>query len=217
MGMKESSPSDVLFTKTQRRVLGLLFGSPDKSYYANEIVRFAKAGTGAVQRELGRLAAAGLVTVTRQGNQKYYQADRKAAVFEELAGIVEKTVGVETRELAAREASATYQTRRKAGVRHRLDISYPKLRVLCLRYHVKKLSLFGSAARGELRPDSDVDLMVEFEPGRGPSLWGATDITDDFSALFGNRRVDLVPPGVMRNPFRRKTIERDLKVLYEAE
>ena len=46
---------EALFTKTQRRVLGLLFGNPDRSYYANEIVRFAGAGIGAVQRELERL------------------------------------------------------------------------------------------------------------------------------------------------------------------
>ena len=73
-----------------------------------------------------------------------------------------------------------------------------------------------SSAEGE-EPDSDVDLMVEFEPGRAPSLWEASEIASDFSALFGKRRVDLVPPGVMRNPYRRKTIERDLKVLYEAK
>lgn len=98
-----------------------------------------------------------------------------------------------------------------------MEISYPKLRELCRRYRVKKLSLFGSAAHGELKPDSDVDLMVEFEPGRAPSLWESADLANDFSALFSGRRVDLVPPDVMRNPYRRKTIERDLKVLYEAE
>ena len=163
MGMKETRPSDVLFTKTQRRVLGLLFGNPDRSYYANEIVRFAKAGIGTVQRELERLVAAGLVSATKQGNQKHYQADRKSTVFAELAGLVRKTVGAETRQLVAREAGATYR-RRRSG-RNRLEISYPKLRDLCRRYHVKKLSLFGSAARGELKPDSDIDLMVVVPDG----------------------------------------------------
>lgn len=217
MGMKETSPSNALFTKTQRRVLGLLFGNPDRSYYANEIVRFAQAGIGTVQRELERLVAAGLVSVTKHGNQKHYQADRKSAVFAELAGLVRKTVGEETRALVAREAGATYRSRSRRSSRNRLEISYPRLRDLCRRYRVKKLSLFGSAARGELKPDSDVDLMVEFESGRAPSLWESSDMADEFSALFGQRRVDLVPPGVMRNPYRRKTIERDLKVLYEAE
>ena len=217
MGMKETRPSDVLFTKTQRRVLGLLFGNPDRSYYANEIVRFAKAGIGTVQRELERLVAAGLVSATKQGNQKHYQADRKSTVFAELAGLVRKTVGTETQALMAREGGATYRKRHRGSGRLPPEISYPRLRDLCRRYRVKKLSLFGSAARGELKPDSDVDLMVEFDPGRAPSLWESSDVADEFSALFGKRRVDLVPPGVMRNPYRRKTIERDLKVLYEAE
>jgi predicted nucleotidyltransferase len=215
MGMKATRPSDVLFTKTQRRVLGLLFGNPHRSYYANEIVRFAQAGIGTVQRELERLVAAGLVGVAKQGNRKHYQADRTSTVFAELAGLIQKTVGEETRALVAREASATHRGRRRE--RNPLEISYPKLRDLCRRYHVKKLSLFGSAARGELKPDSDVDLMVEFEPGRAPSLWESGNMAEEFSALFGERRVDLVPPGVMRNPYRRKTIARDLRVLYEAE
>jgi len=219
MGTKESGPSDALFTKTQRRVLGLLFGDPERSYYANEIVRFAKAGIGAVQRELERLVVAGLVTTTKRGNKKHYQADRQSVVFEELTSLIRKTVGMEAQELAVREAGATYRTggRSRASSRRQLKIPYQALRELCRRYHVKKLSLFGSAARGELRSDSDVDLMIEFEPGRAPSLWGTTDMADEFSALFGRRRVDLVPPGVMRNPYRRKTIERDLKVLYEAK
>ena len=86
--------ADALFTRTQRRVLGLLFGNPDRSYYANEIVRFAGTGIGAVQRELERLAAARLVVVTKRGNQKHYQANREAPIFEELRSIALKTFGV---------------------------------------------------------------------------------------------------------------------------
>jgi Fe2+ or Zn2+ uptake regulation protein len=85
MGMKKQAGlADTLFTKTQRRVLGLLFCNPDRSYYANEIVRFAEAGIGTVQRELVRLTAAHLITVTKIGNQKHYQANRQAPIFEEL-------------------------------------------------------------------------------------------------------------------------------------
>jgi predicted nucleotidyltransferase len=224
MGTKVSKTSEALFTKTQRRVLGLLFSHPERSYYANEIVRFARAGIGAVQRELARLVAARLITATKQGNQKHYQADRQSPVFDELVGLVRKTIGTETagpigREVGVREGEAAYRTggRAKARDQNQLEIPYPKLQALCRRYHIKKLSLFGSAARGEQSPSSDVDLMVEFEPGRAPSLWESTDMEADFSALFGGRRVDLVPPSVMRNPYRRKTIQPDLKVLYEAK
>ena len=89
-----ASLSDALFAKTQRRVLGLLFGNPDRSFFANEIVRLAESGIGAVHRELATLEAAGLVTATRIGNQKHYQANRASPIFAELRGIVVKTFGV---------------------------------------------------------------------------------------------------------------------------
>ena len=94
MRTKKNNLGEALFTKTQRRVLGLLFGNSDRSYYVNEIVRFAGAGIGAVQRELERLAAAQLVSVSKIGNQKHYQANRGAPIFAELYGIVLKTFGV---------------------------------------------------------------------------------------------------------------------------
>lgn len=97
MGTKtteSASLGDVLFTKTQRQVLGLLFGHPDQSYYAKEIVRLAGVGVGGVHRELEKLASAGLLTVKHVGNQKHYQANGKSPIFEELKGIVRKTFGV---------------------------------------------------------------------------------------------------------------------------
>src|SRR3989441_2430494 len=66
--------ADALFAKVQQRVLGVLFGNPRRSFYANEVIGMARSGTGAVQRELARLEASGLVTVTRVGKQKHYQA-----------------------------------------------------------------------------------------------------------------------------------------------
>ncbi len=89
--------SEALFSKTQRRVMGLLFGNPSRSYYANEIIRFAGTGVGTVQRELERLTAVGLVTAKKIGNQKHYQANRQAPIFEELRGIVLKTFGFQRR------------------------------------------------------------------------------------------------------------------------
>lgn len=86
--------TDALFTKTQQRVLGVLFGQPDRSFYANEIIRLAACGTGAVQRELARLEASSLVTAWRVGNQKRYQANHAAPIFAELCGIVLKTFGM---------------------------------------------------------------------------------------------------------------------------
>ena len=103
MGMKTSrrkrvprsaSLADALFTKVQQRVLGVLFGNPGRSFFANEVIALAGSGTGAVQRELIRLATAGLLTVKPIGRQKHYQANAAAPVFEELHGLVLKTFGL---------------------------------------------------------------------------------------------------------------------------
>ena len=88
------SLSDALFSKVQGRVLGLLFGNPDRSFYANELFRLAGSGTGAGVRELAKLSASGLITVNKVGNQKHYQANRETPIFEELRGIVLKTFGM---------------------------------------------------------------------------------------------------------------------------
>jgi DNA-binding MarR family transcriptional regulator len=59
--------ADALFTTTQKRVLGLLFGQPGRSFFATELIELTGSGSGAVQRELQRLVASGLVTITRIG------------------------------------------------------------------------------------------------------------------------------------------------------
>ena len=88
------SAADALFPAVRQRVLAVLFGAPDRSFYANELIALAHSGTGAVQRELASLLAAGLVTVRDQGNQKHYQANAASPVFAELRGLVLKTVGL---------------------------------------------------------------------------------------------------------------------------
>jgi hypothetical protein len=86
--------ADALFTRTQQRVLGLLYGNPARSFYSNEIVRHSGMGIGTVHRELTRLLASGLVTAGIIGNQKHYQANRAAPVFDELRSLAFKTFGV---------------------------------------------------------------------------------------------------------------------------
>src|SRR2546428_9675507 len=96
-----------------------------------------------------------------------------------------------------------------------LHVSAETIADFCRRWKVKELSLFGSAARGEMRPDSDVDVMVEFEPNGLPRGWGYIDMILELEDLFG-RSVDMLTKGIIRNPFRRRSIERDLIVLYAA-
>ena len=213
MGTKPSALSDALFSKAQRRVLGLLFGHSERSFYANEIVRAARAGVGAVQRELEGLAAAGLVTVSRLGNQKHYQANRGSPIFDELRSIVAKVLTAGPAAPVLQQPQAEYAVSARPP---RLRIPKKKIAALCRKYGVKKLSLFGSAARGEMNPESDVDLMLEFDAASKTSLWDYPAMQDDFSALFDHRKVEFASPDILRNPFRRKTILPDLKTLYEA-
>ena len=87
--------SNALFTRTQQRVLGLLFGAPGKSFYTNEIVRLAAIGRGTVTRELVKLVEAGVLTLSAEGNQKHYQANRECPVYSELVKISRKLFAVE--------------------------------------------------------------------------------------------------------------------------
>lgn len=87
--------ADALFTSTQQKVFGLLFGQPERSFFVTQIMDLAKSGRGAVQRELQRLESAGLVSVAMHGNQKHYQANRNSPLFDEICSIVRKTVGLE--------------------------------------------------------------------------------------------------------------------------
>ncbi|MFQ6006274.1 MAG: transcriptional regulator [Woeseia sp.] len=101
-----SALADALFTSTQQRVLALLFGQPDRSFFVTELMSLADSGRGAVQRELAKLAKSGLVTATRVGNQKHYQANHDSPLFEELCSIVEKTIGLKESIRAALEPLA---------------------------------------------------------------------------------------------------------------
>lgn len=125
--------ADVLFTPVQQRVLGLLFGQPQRRYQSAELIRLAGAGTGAVHRLLTRLAASGLLRVESVGNQKFYQANERSPVFAELCGLVRKTVGLAG---PLREALAPLAGRIVAAF------------------------VYGSIAKGSDHATSDIDLMV---------------------------------------------------------
>jgi predicted nucleotidyltransferase len=130
---QRSLVADALFPKTRQRVLGVLFGTPHQSFYANEIIALAESGTGAVQRELDRFEKAGLVTVKRVGKQKHYQADASAAVYPEIRALVLKTSGLADILRAALKP--------REGDLHAAFV-------------------FGSIPKNEDTAQSDVDLMV---------------------------------------------------------
>ena len=97
-----------------------------------------------------------------------------------------------------------------------IPVSRRALLALVRRYHIKRLSLFGSAARGELTPASDIDFLVEFEKEQAPSLGGMVAVNEAFSALLGGRKVDVATTSILNNPYRRRAIEKDMEELYAA-
>jgi predicted nucleotidyltransferase len=125
--------ADVLFTPVQQRVLGLLFGQPERRFQSAELIRLAGSGTGAAHRLLVRLEATGLVSTERVGNQKHYQANPNSPVFAELAGLVRKTVGL----VVPLQAALAPLARKIAAA-----------------------FVYGSIAKGTETAKSDVDLMV---------------------------------------------------------
>src|SRR5216117_2653954 len=91
---RRESLADALFTKTQQRVMRVLFGQPERSFYATELIRNAGTGSGAAQRELAKLEESGLIVTRRIGHQKHYQANATSPLYSELRCIVLKTVGL---------------------------------------------------------------------------------------------------------------------------
>ncbi len=85
---------DPFLGAVQQRLLGLLFGQPDRAFQSADLIRAVRSGTGAVHRQLQQLADAGLITVIRRGNHKFYQANRTAPIFAELHGLALKTTGL---------------------------------------------------------------------------------------------------------------------------
>jgi len=131
--LRSSNLADALFSGTQQRVLGLLFEQPERSFYATELINLAGVGSGAVQRELASLSQSGLVTVKPVGNQKHYQANPASPIYDELCGLVRKTVGLAEPLRAALAPLAT---------------------------QIKAAFVCGSVAKKEDTASSDIDLML---------------------------------------------------------
>jgi predicted nucleotidyltransferase len=87
-----------------------------------------------------------------------------------------------------------------------LVIPYPQIRAFCERDHIRRLALFGSVLRRDFRPDSDVDMLVEFEPEHVPGFFRFVEMQGELSDLFV-RRVDLNTPLSLSRHFRQKALQ----------
>ena len=96
-----------------------------------------------------------------------------------------------------------------------LPLERDALAAFCRRHRIRRLSLFGSALKGTAGPDSDIDLLVEFEHGAAPSLLDLAAIEQELSGLLGGRRVDLRTPEDLSRYFRDEVV-REAAVQYES-
>jgi hypothetical protein len=88
----------------------------------------------------------------------------------------------------------------------RVNIDQKELAAFCRRNHIQSLALFGSVLRDNFKPESDIDVLVEFKPGKTPGLLELTNIEGKLSALFGNRKVDLRTPQDLSRYFRDRVV-----------
>jgi predicted nucleotidyltransferase len=133
MPKRNTGLAGTLFSRVQLRVLALLFGQPDRAFHASEIIRLAGSGSGAVQRELEKLANSGVLLVTESANRKLYQTNRQSPIFDELHGLIAKTAGLVE---PLRDALKPFA--------ESIDVAF----------------VYGSVAKGRDTAKSDIDLMI---------------------------------------------------------
>lgn len=88
-----------------------------------------------------------------------------------------------------------------------ISIQKDKVAEFCKKYHIQRLAIYGSALRSDFGPESDVDILVDFEPGCTPGFFKLFEMEDELSSLFGGRKVDLRTPQDLSRYFRDKVIE----------
>ncbi|NQW94863.1 MAG: transcriptional regulator [Polaromonas sp.] len=127
------SIASALFSDSQSRVFQWLFGQPERSYHLSELRRLTSLGSASLQRELNRLAEAGLVCSERVGNLRRFRANAQSPVFRELVDLTRKTLGVEP---LLREA------------------------LLGLTPNLRAAWVYGSVAKQTDTAQSDIDVML---------------------------------------------------------
>lgn len=97
-----------------------------------------------------------------------------------------------------------------------VEIPGEEIAGFCRRHRIQKLSLFGSVLREDFRSDSDIDVLVEFEPGHTPGFFGLSRLEEELGQLFGGRKVDLRTPEDLSRYFRREVL-RHAQAQYVKE
>jgi len=96
---------------------------------------------------------------------------------------------------------------------HNIEVPRDRIADFCRRHHIRRLAFFGSVLRDDFRPDSDIDVLVEFEPQHVPGFIGLYDLETELSTLLGGHRVDLVTRGFLNRRIRQRVLA-DAEVAY---
>ena len=128
-----SQLGNTLFTKTQQKLLGLLYSKPDKSFYLKEILRTTGMGVATIKKELEQFLASGILKMEKIGNQHHYQANPDCPIYGELRAIVRKTFGI-----------ADVIKNVCTPIEDQIDLAF----------------IYGSIAKGGETAESDIDLFV---------------------------------------------------------
>ena len=147
MGIRGSnSLVDALFSQVKQRVLAIFFSQPFARYQLSQVIALASSGRGAVQRELEALLRAGILHLAAVDGRKLYEVNRQSPIFEELRGLILKTVGLlEPLNKALQPLSA------------KMDVAF----------------VYGSVAKGEDSAKSDIDLMIIARDVTYAEIYGA--------------------------------------------
>ncbi len=189
-------------SRLRLKVLGQLFNHPGERYFVRQLAAAIREDSTNVSRELGRLEQAGLLISVTEGRQKYYRADRKSPLFRDIRGLLSH---LHVAQNEARPDSTNLLSRR-------LKINRPELTGFCRMNHIQKLSLFGSVLRADFRPESDIDVLVEFLPGKTPGFLKLAGMEEELSGIVGGRKVDLRTPQDLSPHFRNRVLQ-EAKVL----
>jgi hypothetical protein len=100
-------------------------------------------------------------------------------------------------------------------IKSNIEIPLDKIEAFCRKWKIKEFAFFGSVLREDFRPDSDIDVLVSFEPDGGITFDNRVEMQDELAEIFG-REVDLVEKDAIRNPFRRHNILTTKEVVYAA-
>jgi predicted nucleotidyltransferase len=192
--IESTSLAHALFSKVQLRLLSLLIGHPERSFHTSEIIRLAKSGTGAVQRELIKLTKAGVLLSLIDGNRKTYRANTPAPIFEELYGIILKTTGLVE---PIRRALRQFQNQ------------------------IKFAFVYGSVANGTETASSDVDVMIVGEGLSYSEVYGALQMAEKAISRPVNPNIMTLSEWdqalISKNPFLKGLAEKPRLIIFGKE